>query len=160
MPEEIYTERLRLLPMTLGELRRLSEKYRDDAPELSRAYGEMLDSCERHPESFLWYTPWKLCRRGDGAVVGCAGFKGLWEDGRVEIGYGIDKEHEGNGYAAEGAAALCRWAFSTGRAAYVEAETAPDNIASQRVLEKIGFKAAGRTGGEGPVFILTSADRP
>ena len=37
----------------------------------------------------------------------------------------------------------------------VEAETAPDNKASQRVLEKCGFVPDG-TGVEGPHFVLES----
>lgn len=37
---------------------------------------------------------------------------------------------------------------------FVEAETAPDNKASQRVLEKCGFVPDGTTGEEGPRFVL------
>lgn len=40
-------------------------------------------------------------------------------------------------------------------AVLVEAETAPDNKASQRVLEKCGFAPDG-TGVEGPRFVLES----
>jgi ribosomal-protein-alanine N-acetyltransferase len=36
----------------------------------------------------------------------------------------------------------------------IEAETAPENIASKRVLEKCGFIANGKIGEEGPRFTL------
>lgn len=36
----------------------------------------------------------------------------------------------------------------------ITAEKDPDNAASQRVLEKCGFKATGEIGEEGPRFIL------
>lgn len=37
---------------------------------------------------------------------------------------------------------------------FVEAETAPDNKASQRILEKCGFVPDGTMGEEGPRFVL------
>ncbi len=37
---------------------------------------------------------------------------------------------------------------------FIEAETIPDNKASQRVLEKCGFVPDGTTGKEGPRFVL------
>ena len=48
------------------------------------------------------------------------------------------------------------WAFGQKDVVFVEAETAPDNKASQRVLEKCGFVPDGTTGEEGPRFMLES----
>ena len=36
----------------------------------------------------------------------------------------------------------------------VEAEADPENVASQKVLEKCGFQATGEIGEEGPRFIV------
>ena len=49
-----------------------------------------------------------------------------------------------------------QWAFSQKDVVFVEAETALDNKASQRVLEKCGFVPDGTTGNEGPRFVLES----
>ena len=49
---------------------------------------------------------------------------------------------------------LARWAFGRPDVTALEAETDPENAASQRVLEKCGFKASGVLGEEGPRFIL------
>lgn len=154
--EEIYTERLRVSPMTIEELQSLVEKYKDDAPELSQAYGEMLRHCQQKPEQFLWYTSWKLSRKEDNSIIGYAGFKGLENEGCAEIGYGVEEEYEGNGYATEGVKGLCHWAFSTNQVTAIEAETEPDNIASQKVLRKNGFISTGEIGEEGPRFILSN----
>ena len=35
--------------MSLEELQHLVDKYKDDVPELSQAYGEMLNHCSQHP---------------------------------------------------------------------------------------------------------------
>ncbi len=154
----IDTKRLWVSPMSVEELQLLVDEYKDEVPELSQAYSEMLENCRRYPNESLWYTSWKLCRKEDNTVIGYAGFKGLDKKIGTEIGYGVETEFEGRGYAAEGVEALCTWAFSTDQITYIEAETDPDNIASQKVLQKNGFTATGKFGEEGPRFILTKAD--
>ena len=47
-----------------------------------------------------------------------------------------------------------KWAFEHPEIVAVEAETDPDNAASQRVLMKCGFEVSGEIGEEGPRFIV------
>ena len=42
-----------------------------------------------------------MIKRKDGAHVGNLAFKGFSTDGSVEIGYGINDEYQGPGYASE-----------------------------------------------------------
>ena len=49
---------------------------------------------------------------------------------------------------------VLEWAFSHPGVAAVEAESDPDNAASQSVLKKCGFLATGEIGEEGPRFIV------
>ena len=79
--------------------------------------------------------------------------KGLNDDGSVEIGYGISAKYQGCGYATEAVDAMVSWALRQSEVRRVDAETEPDNKASQRVLEKCGFIPAGTTGEEGPRFV-------
>lgn len=150
----IETDRLNIRPMNKQELRELIESYRITVPELSMAYAEMLAACENYPEHFLWYTSWKMCRKEDGKEIGYAGFKGLQKDGSVEIGYGVKDAYQGHVYATEGTQALCQWALEQEGVSKVEAETEPNNTASQRVLEKNGFHPTGQVGEEGPRYVL------
>ena len=48
----------------------------------------------------------------------------------------------------------CIWAFEHPEIVAVEAETDPDNVASQKVLNKCGFKPNGKIGEEGPRFTV------
>ncbi|MGM9991755.1 MAG: GNAT family N-acetyltransferase [Candidatus Bruticola sp.] len=153
---KLETDRLLIEPMSLEELAKLVVIYNKIVPELSQAYQEMLHGCEQHYSNYLWYTSWKMCLRSDGQKVGDGGFKGPAQNGLVEIGYGINDSFQGQGYASEGAKALCTWALNQEGVRAVEAETAPDNRASMRVLQKIGFVATGKNGAEGPRFILFS----
>ena len=62
------------------------------------------------------------------------------------------EEYQGQGYATEAVGAAVTWALQQPFVTCVETETAPDNRASQRVLEKCGFLPSGTIGEEGPRF--------
>jgi GNAT superfamily N-acetyltransferase len=90
-----------------------------------------------------WVLGFVVRDRGTGAVVGQGGFKGPPRAGVVEIAYGTNPGHRGNGYATETAAALVDYAFTSPEVRIVIAHTLPDSTASQRVLEKCGFTHVG-----------------
>ena len=146
----LVTERLRLYVASQAEMEQVTAKETNE--ELKKAYQEMLDGYLAHPEQGEWYAIW-LVTRHDGVQVGDLSFKGLNEDGSVEIGYGIKEEFQGQGYATEAVMAAVDWALKQDGVLCVEAETEPDNAASQRVLAKCGFVPNGIVGEEGPRFV-------
>lgn len=148
---ELKTKRLTLRPMADAQIEALIARV--DSDELRAAYGEMLDGCKRDPGNRIWYAPWEMTLQGSLEFVGDLCFKGPARNHAVEIGYGIGPAYEGRGYTTEALQAMTRWAFEQKDVIFVEAETAPDNRASQRVLEKCGFVPDG-TGVEGPRFVL------
>lgn len=124
-------------------------------PALRQAYSEMLQGCVREPEKRLWHAVWYAERKDrPGTPVGDLSFKGLGADGTVELGYGLREGCCGRGYMTEAVRAICAWALAQDGVARVEAETAPDNPASQRVLLRAGFLPTGENGEEGPRFRL------
>lgn len=60
-----------------------------------------------------------------------------------EIGYVLNEHYQGKGFCSAAARAVLDWAFETG-VHRVYAECAPQNIASWRVMEKIGLLREGR----------------
>jgi ribosomal-protein-alanine N-acetyltransferase len=62
---------------------------------------------------------------------------------RAELGYTISREYWGQGYATEAARELVRFAFEDIGLVRLEAVCLPDNLASVRVLEKIGMHFEG-----------------
>lgn len=149
MKTMIETARLCIYPASTDEMRAYIENTAD--ADLKKAYGEMLAGCKNHPEQYLWYAMWMIETK-DGAHTGDLCFKGLGDDGSVEIGYGIDEEYRGRGYATEAAGAMVKWALSQPGISRVEAEAEEANAPSRRVLEKCGFVPTGKVGEEGPRF--------
>ncbi|MCK9303128.1 MAG: GNAT family N-acetyltransferase [Bacteroidales bacterium] len=95
---------------------------------------------EKDPDNYLWHTFRLIIRKSDRAVIGSADFKDVPNiNGEVEIGYGIGKEFEHQGYMTEAAEAMCRWALSQPDVKSVIAETYLDGYASQRILQRLGF---------------------
>ena len=79
-------------------------------------------------------------RASDGAFVGWCSLSRWNPDYRsASLGYCLDAAAWGHGYATEAARALLDWAFDTLDLNRVQAETDTRNLASARVLEKLGF---------------------
>lgn len=88
---------------------------------------------------------YRITRLSDGQAIGGIGFKGQPEDGCVEIGYGLAPSARGRGYAAEALVALMAIAAEHG-VSRVIAETAPQNVPSQRTLIRAGFRLVSTDG--------------
>ncbi|MBP5434018.1 GNAT family N-acetyltransferase [Ruminococcus sp.] len=147
----IETERLKLYPASKEQMEVFIEAQTVDI--LKAAYTEMLNGCLDNPEQWDWYAIWMLELK-DGTHIGEMCFKGLSHDGIAELGYGINDEYQGNGYATEAVKAVSEWALKQSNVTALEAETNEDNISSKRVLDKCGFVPNGTIGEEGPRYTL------
>jgi RimJ/RimL family protein N-acetyltransferase len=82
-----------------------------------------------------------------GRVIGECGLKG-WPDGSgtVEIGYGLATPYRGQGFGTELVGEVVRWLPAAG-ARRVLAEVAVGNVASRRLVERLGFTVDRCVGG-------------
>jgi len=87
---------------------------------------------------------WIVCLREDGTAIGTGG---LWrwvrEHRLAEVGYDLLPQHWGRGYMPEAVRAMVRYGFATLRLHRIEANVDPANVASVRLLEKVGFRREG-----------------
>jgi len=86
-------------------------------------------------------SAWMVAEAGE--VVGLLSLVRSPVDGELHIGYGIAPSRHRRGIAGRAVADLVAWAGSDPRVARLGAETSVDNPASQRVLERNGFKVVG-----------------
>jgi RimJ/RimL family protein N-acetyltransferase len=78
----------------------------------------------------------------DGIVVGAIGITtNRMSSG--SIGYWCVREARGRGLTTRALRILCRWALEELELERLELLTDPDNVASQRVAEKVGFRREG-----------------
>ena len=148
----VETERMYLYPLSDEEMRLVIENESD--PEMKQAYTEMLEGCLSNPDKRIWYAIWNMeLKDNSETIVGDFCFKGLGDDGVVEIGYGLKEEYRHHGYMTEAVIAITEWALSQDGVKQVEAETDAKNIDSQKVLFQSGFVSNGKVGEEGPRFV-------
>jgi RimJ/RimL family protein N-acetyltransferase len=86
-------------------------------------------------------SPWVIIRRADGRLMGM--IEPLFNGHRVELGYVLGRPFWGQGYMTEAAGAVVRWALDLAPIYRVWAVCDIDNLASARVLEKIGMYKEG-----------------
>jgi ribosomal-protein-alanine N-acetyltransferase len=119
-------------------------RYWDAPPWSERARAErFIAACRRMAEEG---TGARLAvdRVSDGTFIGwCSLNRWNPEYRSASLGYCFAAAAWGHGYATEAAGVLLRWAFGALDLNRVQAETDTRNVASARVLEKLGFAREG-----------------
>lgn len=154
-PPRLATERLSLVPWAPADVPALCGLIGDPAVRRYLFDDQVMDAAwlesavNASEASFatggagLW-----VARRADAALVGFAGFTTV--SGRAaELVFAVGTPYMGRGYGAEMARAVIREAYARG-VARIEANTDEANIASIRLLERLGFVRSGvRRGPQG-----------
>ena len=84
------------------------------------------------------YGGWVIRDKSDGQLVGSCDLDSE-ELGEVELGYCLAKAYWGKGLATEVARAVVHFAFEDLKLERLVAVVVPENIASWKLLEQIGF---------------------
>jgi len=120
------------------------------------------DALAADPDGAVWGP--RFFVTGDPPVlVGWGGFKGPPNDGVIELGYEIAESLRGRGIATAAVRAMLAEAFADPTVTGAIAHTLPEPNASNRVLEKVGFRFDGDEVEDGDVvwrFALTRVDHP
>jgi RimJ/RimL family protein N-acetyltransferase len=119
---------------------------RPETPAETRA---MIDRVRARWDRF-GFGWWTLLDAQTGAVVGAAGVHHLDHDPLLphEIGWRLRRDRWGQGLATEAAHAVLRHVFETLDAPLACAVRHPDNVASRRVMERLGMREAGLHGAD------------
>jgi len=84
-----------------------------------------------------------ILNRGETELLGGTGLHRRAGRGTLEIGYWIGRDHEGQGYVTETAAALTRAAFELYGAVRVEIKCDPANNRSAAIPARLGYQLEG-----------------
>jgi [ribosomal protein S5]-alanine N-acetyltransferase len=148
----LHTARLRLRPFTGADAAALFAlhsnahvlRYWDSPPWSDPACAERFLAVSRQMAEDGSGARLAMDRVSDGVFIGwCALTRWNPEHRSASMGYCLDDAAWGHGYATEGARAVLQWAFDTLDLNRVQAEADTRNVASARVLEKLGFLREG-----------------
>ena len=148
----VETERLFLTRITVSDAREMYDYARLEkvtrfllwSPHPSirhtRRYIRLLEEKYDSREFFDWGVHLKK----DGAFIGTCGFALLDPQTRVgEIGYVFSPKAWGHGYATEAASAVIRYGFTVLDLNKITARYMLGNLASERVMQKLGMHSVG-----------------
>ncbi len=117
------------------------------------------DALAANPGGSAWGARF-FVTRDPPELVGWGGFKGPPRDGVVEVGYEIAEARRERGLATAATRAMLAEAFAAERVTAVIAHTLPERNASNRVLEKAGFRFEGEAQEDDEVVWRFSLARP
>ncbi|HLY26452.1 MAG TPA: GNAT family N-acetyltransferase [Aggregatilineales bacterium] len=148
----LETARCVLRPMTIDDTEDLFHfmsdsrvtRYLARAPMASQA--EALARIEDYHKTFQRQEgiPWGISHRASGKLIGtCVFWHLVPEHDRAEVGYSLSPDYWGQGLATEVVSAELSYGFMQMGLHSVEAQIDPNNQASRRVLEKLGFAQEG-----------------
>ena len=151
-PIELFTPRLKLRWMNERDVESHYAVFSD--PRVARYWSSgpwtSLDQSRDHIAATLAaYADGSGMRlgielRATGELIGNASLHRFVDASRrCELGYALAQAHWGAGYVSEALRALLGYGFSTLDLNRIEADVDPRNVASARVLEKLGFQKEG-----------------
>lgn len=150
MPERLETERLVLRKPRMDDAPAIFDRWAQDK-EVTRYLTwrphERLEQTQEFVRSCLeaWDRqtrfPYMITLKQNGEVIGMIDPR--IEGPRIGIGYAAVRAYWGKGYIPEATGAIIEWAFRQPSIYRVYATTDVENLASRRVLEKVGMQCEG-----------------
>lgn len=149
-PERIETERLVLRIPSVADAETIFNSYAQDS-EVTRYLIWRPHQNIYETEGFLadcaaaWECnvqfPYVITFKQSGAVIGMIEIR--INDFKADVGYVVSRQHWGKGVATEALRSLVEWALRQESIYRVWALCDVENLASERVLEKVGMQREG-----------------
>ncbi|WP_202839239.1 GNAT family N-acetyltransferase [Luteimonas saliphila] len=147
MSQVVDPEAIELIPIDLPNLHRLAVcepvdlgiiEIPDGALPPAKVAVRALAQLELGIPAF-WCVPLLIVSKSRQSVLGGCGFKTAPTHGAVEISYGVARSERGRGVATVAVGRLLQMAVSSGLVQEVVAHVLPRNMASSRVVARLGF---------------------
>ena len=147
----IETPRLLIRPFTAGDAS-LIQALNSEPAVLQYIPEPVIDSEEKAleilttiilPQYHRKLGRWAVVVKDNNQFIGWCGLKWLEPSGEIDLGYRYLPAAWGKGYATEAAARLLTYGFEQLGLPKIIAHAHRENVASQKVLEKIGMTLVG-----------------
>ncbi|MBR8839583.1 MAG: GNAT family N-acetyltransferase [Stigonema ocellatum SAG 48.90 = DSM 106950] len=163
----IETPRMWLRPLALTDLDDLADIYTDSEVMRYRSISQPASrkQTQESLESYLahWgkygFGRWAIIHKTKGCLIGHCGLEHVVSLNEVEVSYLLAREYWGQGLATESAIALVNYGFETLQLERLVAMAKPENLASCRVMEKIGMQYEKKIQLNGVEWVLFAINR-
>lgn len=164
---EIQTERLTLRPLTMDDVETIHKIWTDAGVRKFMWDDEIISFEEASAvvEKSVKYFRckglglWAVLPHDEARIIGFCGYWFFHEPPQLELLYGIITDQWGKGYAPEAAKAMLSFGFEELGFDDVRASADAANVASERVMQKLGMKFTARREAEGLDTIFYSINR-
>jgi ribosomal-protein-alanine N-acetyltransferase len=117
----------------------LSKYIQNDKPLTWKQTKAAIKSMAENWEKYH-FGVWAVIYKEHDKLIGHCGLKFLENTLEIQIGYLLLKSYWGRGLGTEAASAVLKYGFDVANLPQIVAVAKPENIASRRVLEKVGLK--------------------
>ena len=105
---------------------------------------EVREAIKNHRDFDLYgYGRWGCFLKETGVLIGFCGLKFLTDLNAVDVGYRFLPQHWGKGFATEACRSSLQFGFAELGLDRIIGLVKPENLASRRVLEKVGMRDTG-----------------
>lgn len=134
--KDSHYEGLRVMDSDSGVMRYINQGIAKTPDETRESISRVQARWETY--GFSW---WAIKEKTSGDIVGAACLQHLAnvEGAPLEIGWRLIPKHNGKGYATEAAKAIIVFAAKRIGSTYLVAVAEPENIPSQRVMQRLGM---------------------
>jgi len=149
---QLETERLLLTPINRDDWQLFKSLHQSEdvmryvtdtlnEEEIKERFEARMKEWDVHGNDWLTLT---ISLKQTGEKVGVTGFFAKWEPyQQAELGFLLDPDYQGKGYAKESALAVLDYIFNVGKYHKAIATVTEGNDASCQLLQKLGFKLEG-----------------
>ena len=148
---ELNTERLSLIEIKQNHLNDYYKLFSNE--RVTEYYNIIPLSNENEAQKYLeWFENrfneklgirWGIAFKGEKNIIGTLGFNNFQKNHRANLGYDLRFDFWNKGIITEALKEIIKFGFNELEINRIEAEVMQGNIASEKVLVKLGFKREG-----------------
>ncbi len=155
---ELYTKDLCLRTVNSGDIDEVArmwdfEQGTISAEEAQKAIEYMQSNHKKNQTGYIYHLCLAVLKKHQSSIIGWCGLDGT-SAGKLHIFYSIDPVYRNRGFATQSAESLLSYAFDEAKVPFVNGGCDKDNIASYKVMKKLGMKQDGFEENGDPLFII------
>ena len=157
---EFYTNDLHLRVVNEDDIKQVAEMWEWYNSPISKEEAKdaikwMQENHYKNKHGHIHHLCLAISIKDTSKIIGWCGLDGQCTPGQVVLFYSVETSYQGRGYATQAASGIIKYAFENLGVNRIDAGCDKNNIASVRVLEKIGMQRIKNDENGDPLFYIT-----